>query len=1053
VRFGGAIVRYARRGAVLGLLAVITALAGVASAGAAARPSQVRVGRPPRHPARSRVVGALPGSTGVQLNVTLQPRDAAGLAAYATAVSAPGSSLYHHYLSVGQFRRKFGPSADEVAAVRASLRAHGLNPGTVSANGLSIPVSASAAAVGQAFALSFQRVALPSGRTAFANAQAPQFDSAVAADVQGVVGLDSLSVPTAQAIVRPRSGAAPRAAASPSPNVVTGGPQPCSTAVTKARQHLAYTADQLASAYQLSSLYGAGDQGAGQTIALFELEPNSASDVAAYQSCYGTSASVGYVQVDGGAGSGTGAGEAALDIEDVIGLAPQANVLVYQGPNSGSGAYDTYAAIIGQDRAQVISTSWGLCEPDEQGTATAQAENTLFQEAAAQGQSVFAAAGDDGSEDCGSGSAAVDDPASQPYVTGVGGTQLSTVGPPATESVWNESTFSAGAGGGGISSAWPMPSYQSGAPQALGVINGSSSGSQCGAASGGYCREVPDVSADADPYTGYLIYWNGSWSGIGGTSAAAPLWAAFMALVNASSACHGSAVGFANPALYAAAASNYSSDFSDIVVGNNDYSGASQGAFAAATGFDMASGLGTPLGSALPADLCSHTGSGGSSVTVTNPGPQLTTVGSAVSLQIAASDSSSGETLSYTATGLPPGLSIDPASGLITGVASATGSATTDVTVSDGAGASRSVSFTWTVTSRATALVVSCAPSSLATGASTSCTATVSDTSGGTPAAPVGTVTFAGSSYGTFPGGNVCTLGPAGVGTARCAVTYAPGSAGTVWLTATYGGDVVHGANASNALLSVSAPASSPHPPSSVAPTVPSARITGSPELGSVLTCPASSAAHPSYLWTRNGTPIVGADSRQYRVQAIDEGTTLTCVVTVATAASAVRPPAISASVIVPVPAVSGCPAAAGGASATSIGLVRLGMARAQARRAYAGSRDRASRSHDTFCLTPIGLQVGYVRGRVAWIATGNASYAIHGIRAGAALIDAAERVKLGKAMSLGRNRWYLAPAGAVTVLVEVRGGVVQEIGVASNRLTRTRAARQSLVRVLQQSS
>ncbi len=678
MRLGGAIGGYAGRGGLLGLLAALAVLAGVASAAAAVRPSEVRVGRPPRHPAHSRVLGALPSSTGIELNVALKPRDPAGLAAYAAAVSVPGSGLYHRYLTVGQFRRQFGPSAAQIADVRASLRAHGLNPGAVSANGLSIPVTGSAATVSQAFALSFQQVALPSGRTAFANAQAPRFDSSVAADVQGVVGLDSISVPTAQAIERPRAGVAPRAAAAPAPKVLTGGPQPCAPAITAARTHLAYTADQLASAYQLSSLYGAGDQGAGQTIALFELEPNSSSDIAAYQSCYGTSASVSYVHVDGGAGNGTGQGEAALDIENVIGLAPQANVLVYQGPNTGAGAYDTYAAIVSQDRAQVISTSWGLCEPDVQGTATAQAENTLFQEAAAQGQSVFAAAGDSGSEDCGSGTAAVDDPASQPYVTGVGGTSLSTVGPPASESVWNESANGGGAGGGGISTVWPMPSYQSGAPPALGVINGGSSGSQCGAGSGTYCREVPDVSADADPYTGYLIYFNGGWSGIGGTSAAAPLWAAFMALVNASSACQGSSVGFANPALYAAAASNYSGDFSDITTGNNDYTGQSQGAFAAGTGFDMASGLGTPNGSTLPADLCSHAGSGGSTVSVTNPGPQLTVVGGAVSLQIAASDSSPGETLSYSATGLPAGLAIDPASGLITGVASATGSSSAD---------------------------------------------------------------------------------------------------------------------------------------------------------------------------------------------------------------------------------------------------------------------------------------------------------------------------------------------------------------------------------------
>jgi hypothetical protein len=127
-------------------------------------------------------------------------------------------------------------------------------------------------------------------------------------------------------------------------------------------------------------------------------------------------------------------------------------------------------------------------------------------------------------------------------------------------------------------------------------------------------------------------------------------------------------------------------------------------------------------------------------------------------------------------------------------------------------------------------------------------------------------------------------------------------------------------------------------------------------------------------------------------------------------------------------------------------------MLRGQARRAYAHSRDRAGRRQDTFCLTPVGLQVGYVGGRVAWIATGNASYAVHGIRVGARLADAAHRVKLGNAMGAGRNRWYLARAGAATVLLAVRGAVVQKIGLASTRLTRTRAAERSLVRALQSS-
>ena len=133
----------------------------------------------------------------------------------------------------------------------------------------------------------------------------------------------------------------------------------------------------------------------------------------------------------------------------------------------------------------------------------------------------------------------------------------------------------------------------------------------CGAAVGSYCREVPDVSADADPYTGYVIDYDGSWTGIGGTSAAAPLWAAFMALTDASSSCGGKPVGFANPALYGVAGgASYTSAFQDITVGNNDYTESNSGLYPAGAGYDMASGLGTPDAAVLAPLLCSYGAAG-----------------------------------------------------------------------------------------------------------------------------------------------------------------------------------------------------------------------------------------------------------------------------------------------------------------------------------------------------------------------------------------------------------------------------------------------------------
>ena len=180
--------------------------------------------------------------------------------------------------------------------------------------------------------------------------------------------------------------------------IAPGESQPCSADTDSG----GYTAAEIAAAYGLSGLYAAGDGGSGTTVGLFELEPYSASDVAGYQACYGTSTPVTNITVDGGPGTGAGQGEAALDVEDVIGLVPNASVFVYEGKNTGTSALDTYRAIVTQNRVKVISTSWGLCEPQE-GSSTAGAENTLFLEAAAQGQTIFAASGDHGVKDCTSG--------------------------------------------------------------------------------------------------------------------------------------------------------------------------------------------------------------------------------------------------------------------------------------------------------------------------------------------------------------------------------------------------------------------------------------------------------------------------------------------------------------------------------------------------------------------------------------------------------------------------------------------------------------------------
>jgi hypothetical protein len=692
---------------------VVMGLAAVAAAsplGGGSVGALMRIGRAPAVPAGATARGSLPRSSVIDATVALRPRDPAALASYAQAVSTPGSSLYHHYLSVAQFAQRFAPSVAEVTSVRAALEGHGLHPGRLAANGLSLDITAPAGTMSTAFATSFERYQVPGGRTAFANTAAPALPAPVSGLVEGIVGLDTLQVPRPAGLAKsPR--ARPHAGAIAARGTIAPGEgQPCTPGASSG----GYTAGQIASAYGLSDLYAAGDGGSGTTVALFELEPYSASDIAAYQACYGTNTPISNVTVDGGPGTGAGQGEAALDIEDLLGLAPNASILVYEGKNTGGSAYDTYKTIITQNRAKVVSTSWGLCEPQE-GSSAAGAENDLFLEAAAQGQTIFAASGDHGVKDCVSGShsgtVAVDDPASQPYVTGVGGTSLTAVGPPPSETAWNSTWHSqagtaSGAGGGGVSSFWGLPSYQSGFAIPQSAVT-------CIVPKGTSCREVPDVSADADILTGYSIFYNGQWSIFAGTSAAAPTWAALAALADASVACSGKTVGFANPALYQAASSSYATYFNDVTSGNNSYGGLS--GFSAAGGYDMASGLGSPKGGPVAAALCGSTWTlpappaaiapaapaSPSVVTLTRPAAQSARVGQPVRVQLRATDSA-GQAMTYRASGLPAGLSVAGSTGLITGSPTRAGKRSTTITVTDGAGSTAQTAIAWNIAGRPT---------------------------------------------------------------------------------------------------------------------------------------------------------------------------------------------------------------------------------------------------------------------------------------------------------------------------------------------------------------
>jgi hypothetical protein len=614
----------------VGVLAA--AIAAAPAAGGAAGVRSALSGAVPRLPRGAIIDGAVPPGRQIQVSVVLAVPDPAEVSAFVAAVSDPSSPDYRHYLAPGQFAARFGPSPSAIAAVRAYLAGEGLAVGPTAGDGLDIAATGPASAVEGAFATGLAQVTLPSGDRGFTATATPSVPAALGSVVQSVMGLDDLSTwrpELAGRTVRPvvttsEVGTATGVTAATRGAVAGGagaGPQPCAAEQQAQAPTSTLSMAQLASTYGFSGLYAQGRTGLGVTIALYELEPYDPSDVAAFESCYGLDNPIRQVAVDGGAGTGPGVGEAALDIEDAAAMAPGAALEVYEGPNSqndgpGAGPYDVWSRIASDDNAQVVSTSWGQCESMDQpagggsvpGSAAA-AENAVFEVMAAQGQTVVAATGDSGSEACYSPQSpqtqlAVDDPASQPDVTAVGGTALPDGATTTGETVWNDcagaptscaATGSAGAGGGGISSNWPMPSWQA-AAGARGTVNRYSSGSPCGASSG-YCREVPDVAADASPATGYQIYFQGHWSPVGGTSAATPLWAALFAVTDQGCS---AGVGFVDPALYALGGS---AAFHDVTTGENDLTGTNSGKYPAGPGYDLASGWGSPNGGVMAAGL------------------------------------------------------------------------------------------------------------------------------------------------------------------------------------------------------------------------------------------------------------------------------------------------------------------------------------------------------------------------------------------------------------------------------------------------------------------
>ncbi len=557
---------------------------------------------------QAKLLSATSGQQQLNLSIGLQMRNQQKLNILLANQHNPHSPLYHHYLTPQQFAAEFGPTDAQQQQVIQYLHNAGFVVSHVSSNGLLIDASADVAQVEGAFSVKINNYQV-GARKFYANASAPKIPNSVSSLIVSIGGLDNSTH------MRPLY------------HLTSQSSKSVTTSAVAKRAMAGFGPTDLLGAYDGAALQQAGDKGANQSVAVFELDGYQQSDIAQYLQTYNLgNPSISNVLVDGSTGAaGAGAIEVELDIEVVAAMAPGASQTVYEGPNSTQGVNDTYNKIVTDNKTQITTISWGECET-QSGAAELQTLDGIFKQGAAQGMSMFSAAGDSGAYDCNDSNLAVDSPASDPNIIGVGGTNLQTSGGAyGSESVWSNPSDTqrspkGSGGGGGISNTFAQPTWQTGP----GVKNQYSNGN----------REVPDVSADADPATGYAVYCTVSAAGcpstgsitVGGTSAAAPLWAGSMALINNYLQSQGkSSAGFVSPQLYTLASSQQQyPPFHDVTSGTNLY-------YPATANYDEASGIGSPDIYNIARDLAAGTGGGGGTPTPTptttpTPNPTATTV-------------------------------------------------------------------------------------------------------------------------------------------------------------------------------------------------------------------------------------------------------------------------------------------------------------------------------------------------------------------------------------------------------------------------------------------
>ena len=540
----------------------LLAAAGTVGSSLAAMPGMVALtGHVPAVVSQLTPVEPLAATNVLRLAIGLPVRNQAALNTLLQQIYDPASPNYHHYLTPAEYTAQFGPTTADYQAVQDFAAANGLTVTATHPNRLILDVSGTVADIDKAFQVTLQVYNHPTeSRTFFA----PSSDPVVSASlpVLHISGLDNYYIPHPKMI-------------SPSQNQ-NGGVSP--------KLGSGPGGSYLGSDFRKAYAPGTTLTGAGQSVGLLQFDGFYPSDIATYAALINLTnpPPVVVIPIDGGVTvPGGGNGEVCLDIEMTMAMAPGvSSIYVYEAPNP-SPWVDLLSRMANDNLAKQLSCSWGGGPPNP----TAE---QIFQQMALQGQSFYDASGD--VDAFVPGVNPIEFPGDSPNITQVGGTVLTTgAGVVYTsETTWNDRfpRFPGYQGSsGGISTFYTIPTWQ----QGISMANNHGSTTM---------RNIPDVALTALDV--WVVTDNGFAYSSGGTSAAAPLWAAFTALANQQAALNSKpAVGFVNPALYTLAkGSSYTNYFHDVTTGDNTWPGSPTNFFAVA-GYDLCTGLGTPTGTNL----------------------------------------------------------------------------------------------------------------------------------------------------------------------------------------------------------------------------------------------------------------------------------------------------------------------------------------------------------------------------------------------------------------------------------------------------------------------